>query len=81
MLDEYSAALNDTIYQLHGISSELCLKSRGEEDYPYRRYRADLDSYKESVERYRQIGGSSQRSAPKDGGITKLRHYPMPTYK
>ena len=45
MLDEYSAALNDTIYQLHGISSELCLKSRGEGDYPYRRYRADLDSF------------------------------------
>ena len=57
MLDEYSVALNDTIYQLHGISSELCLKSRGEGDYPYRCYRADLDSYEESVERYRQIGG------------------------
>ena len=56
MLDEYSAALNDTIYQLHGISSKLCLKSRGEGDYPYRRYRADLDSHEESVERYRQIG-------------------------
>ena len=55
-LTNYSAALNDTIYQLHGISSELCLKSRGEGDYPYRRYRADLDSYKESVDRYRQIG-------------------------
>ena len=55
-LTNYSAALNNTIYQLHGISSELCLKSRGEGDYPYRRYRADLDSYKESVERYRQIG-------------------------
>ena len=55
-LTNYSAALNDTIYQLHGISSELCLKSRGEGDYPYRRYRADWDSYKESVERYRQIG-------------------------
>ena len=56
MLDEYSAALNDTIYQLHGISSKLCLKSRGEGDYPYPRYRADLDSYEESLKRYKQIG-------------------------
>ena len=59
MLDEYSAALNDTICQLHGISSELCLKGRGEGDYPYRRYRADMGSYNESVERY------SQRVNPK----------------
>ena len=56
MLDEYAAALNDTMYQLHGISSELCLKSRGEGDYPHRRYQADVDSYEKSVVRYRQIG-------------------------
>ena len=56
VLDEYAAALNDTIHRLHGISSELCLKSRSEGDYPYRRYRTDLDLYNESVERYMQIG-------------------------
>ena len=56
VLDQYAAALNDTVYRLHDISSELCLKSRAEGHYPYRRYRADLASYRESVDRYRRIG-------------------------
>ena len=55
-LDEYSDALNDTIYGLYCITSELCLKSRGEVDYPYRRYKADVALYNNSVERYKQIG-------------------------
>ena len=56
MLEEYAAALTDTIYQLHGISSELCLKRRGEGDYPHRRYQAEVDSYEKSLDRYRQVG-------------------------
>lgn len=55
-LDEYAAALNDTIYRLHDIASELCRKSRGEGDYSLRRYQADMESYRASVDRYRRIG-------------------------
>lgn len=55
-LDEYAAALNDTIYRLHDIASELCLKSRGEGDYSPQRYRADMESYRESTDRYSRIG-------------------------
>lgn len=56
VLAQYATALSDTISQLHNISAELCLKSRGEGHYPYRRYRANLDSYEESVEHYLRIG-------------------------
>ena len=56
VLDQYATALIDTVSQLHNISSELCLKSRSEAHYPYRRYRADIDSYQESVKHYVRIG-------------------------
>ena len=56
ILDEYSGALAETIDRLRCISTELCLKSRGEGDYPHHRYQADMNLYNASVDRYMQVG-------------------------
>lgn len=71
MLVAYLDALaQTTVMLLRGVAVNLCEKARGSDcrrDYTMARYRQDMDSYNNSVGRYRSIGETLKAAWDKAG--------------
>jgi len=55
-LEEYTAALSDTIGRLGDICGHLCRKSEDVNSYRLAQYKIDMKAYEESVEQYTRLG-------------------------